>query len=120
MGVVDIRVGDRVRSTWTIRRDGGLVDPPAILFVVQRPDRQEFVSGFGQSGTPTYPIVKSSSGVYYADIPLIDVAPADNNSLSWVRTWLAYDENGAPLGTFQRAFEVKDSLLAVPLPAVPA
>lgn len=103
-------VGDRPRTTWTIRLNGTLVDPPVVILVVKS-SAGEQVSIFGELGQP-HPITKSATGVYYADIPLL----ANGN---WTRRWIAYDELGVPLDAFEANWIVRTSKLSEPLPAAP-
>lgn len=100
-------IGDRPRTTWTIKLNGDRVDPPTVMLLVRRPDGTEAQAIYGIGGAD-YPITRDSVGVYYADIPL-------TASGQWVRRWVAFDELDSPLDATETAFSVRQSAMTEPL-----
>jgi hypothetical protein len=87
-------IGDIVRVTLVVTVAGVATDPATVTLHVRKPGAADHITSvYNQQGQP-YTIVKSSTGNYYADIP-VDIAK------TWRYEWVTTGPGaGAEEGSF--------------------
>jgi len=100
-GIVD--VGDTVETSATFTVDGTATDPTTVTLKIQRVSSSDESIYTGTPAAPGAPVVKESTGVFSAELPITDVPGY------WTVRWFSDEAAG------EHGFSVKDSAFSSPL-----